>query len=398
VPEVTPEGILRCAGSAVIQPWARHEQHRRANPQKGPLGLRRPAQIMNRCDERVGHMHEHESNSPLAGKVVLITGGTGSFGRKFAQIVLKRCEPQAIRIYSRGELLQQQMREQFENDPRLRFFIGDVRDRSRLCRAMHGVDVVVHAAALKQVPACEYNPIEAVRTNVDGTANVIDAAIDNNVEKVVGISTDKAVHPVNLYGATKLVAEKLLVQGNAYAGGGRTRFSVVRYGNVMGSRGSVVPLFTRLRNSGRLPITDPRMTRFSITLEQGVDIVVRCLQWMVGGETFVPKLPSVRVIDLAKAIAPNCELEVVGIRPGEKLHEILIPEDEARNALEYDDHFIVLPQDPEWDFARFERGMGAKVRTEGFEYTSANNTAWLTPDELRAMIEDVGSHAGDDAR
>jgi len=321
---------------------------------------------------------------PLSGKVVLITGGTGSFGKKFTEIVLREHDPKAVRIFSRGEFLQLQMRQQFNDDPRLRFFIGDVRDRDRLYRAMDGVDIVVHAAALKQVPACEYNPIEAVKTNIDGAVNVINAAIDNEVEKVIAISTDKAVYPVNLYGATKLVAEKLFVQGNAYTGQHRTKFSVVRYGNVVGSRGSVIPLFLEQRRTGKITITDERMTRFWITLEQGVRFVISCIERMKGGEIFVPKIPSMRIVDLADVIAPGVEREIIGIRPGEKIHECLITEEEARHAREFDTYFVIEPEFPFWSKDSLD---GGKPLPEGFKYTSDTNTWWLTKEELKQMIE-----------
>lgn len=322
----------------------------------------------------------------LSGKVILITGGTGSFGKKFTEIVLKEHDPKAIRIFSRGEFLQLQMRQQFNDDPRLRFFIGDVRDRDRLYRAMDGVDIVVHAAALKQVPACEYNPIEAVKTNIDGAINVINAAIDNEVEKVIAISTDKAVYPVNLYGATKLVAEKLFVQGNAYTGKHRTRFSVVRYGNVVGSRGSVIPLFLEQRRTGKITITDERMTRFWITLEQGVRFVISCIERMKGGEIFVPKIPSMRIVDLADVIAPGAERKIIGIRPGEKIHECLITEEEARHTREFDTYFVIEPEFPFWSKDNLD---GGKPLPEGFKYTSNTNTWWLTKEELKQMIEEL---------
>ncbi len=321
----------------------------------------------------------------LTGKTILVTGGTGSFGRKFMEVVLKEHSPKAIRVYSRGEFLQEQMRRQLGDHPRLRFLIGDVRDRNRLYRAMKGVDIVVHAAALKQVPTCEYNPIEAVRTNIEGAANVIDAALDNGVDKVVTISTDKAVNPVNLYGATKLVAEKLFVQANAYRGTGPTRFSCVRYGNVVGSRGSVVQLFLQQRGNGKVTVTDARMTRFWITLEQGVRFVIRCLEQMRGGEVFVPKIPSMNIMDLVEAVAPGCDVEFVGIRPGEKLHEVLISEDEARHVLEMDDMFVVQPAHPWW---KTEEWAGAKPVPEDFRYASDTNERWLTVEELRRMIQE----------
>lgn len=323
----------------------------------------------------------------LDGKVILITGGTGSFGKKFTEIVLREYNPEAIRIFSRGEFLQLQMRQQFNNDPRLRFFIGDVRDRDRVYRAMDGVDIVVHAAALKQVPACEYNPIEAVKTNISGAVNVINAAIDNEVEKVVAISTDKAVYPVNLYGATKLVAEKLFIQANAYVGKHRTRFSVVRYGNVVGSRGSVIPLFLEQKRTGKITITDERMTRFWITLEQGVRFVISCIERMQGGEIFVPKIPSMRIVDLAEVIAPRAEREIIGIRPGEKLHECLITEEEARHAKEFDTYFVIEPEHPFWSKDNLD---GGRPLPEGFIYTSDTNTWWLKKEELRKMIEEMG--------
>ena len=317
-------------------------------------------------------------------KTILITGGTGSFGKKFTEILLSEHDPESVRIYSRGELLQMQMQNRFD-DSRLRFLIGDVRDRDRLYRAASGVDIIVHAAALKHVPACEYNPIEAVRTNVDGSVNVIDAAIDNSVEKVMAISTDKAVHPVNLYGATKMVAEKLFTQGNAYTGGKKTRFSCIRYGNVVGSRGSVIPLFKEQRKSGVITITDDRMTRFWITLEQGVRFVMDCIARMKGGETFVPKIPSMKVIDLANVIAPDATKKVIGIRSGEKLHEILLTEDEARHTREFDNYFVIEPEHPFWDKNNFN---DEKSLPEGFRYTSDNNDKWLTEDELGKIVDE----------
>lgn len=320
----------------------------------------------------------------LSGKTILLTGGTGSFGKKFTEMVLKEHNPKAIRIFSRGELKQQNMREQFNDNEKLRFFIGDVRDKDRLYRAMNGVDIVVHAAALKQVPTCEYNPIEAIRTNIDGAANVIDAAIDNGVEKVMAISTDKAVHPVNLYGATKLVAEKLFTQANAYAGERKTKFSCVRYGNVIGSRGSIVPLFLEQKKNGRITITDERMTRFWITLEQGVRFVTDCIERTKGGEVFVPKIPSMKVIDLADTIAPEAEKEIMGIRPGEKINEILLTEEEARHAKEFDSFFVIEPEHSFWGRNNFGEG---KPLPDGFEFTSNSNSSWLTKEKLKKMIE-----------
>jgi UDP-N-acetylglucosamine 4,6-dehydratase (inverting) len=320
----------------------------------------------------------------LQDKVILVTGGTGSFGQKFTQIVLQEQDPKVVRIFSRGELLQQDMRLKFNDDPRLRFFIGDVRDRERVYRAMNGVDIVVHAAALKQVPTCEYNPIEAVRTNVDGAVNVIDAAIDNGVGKVMAISTDKAVHPVNLYGATKLVAEKLFIQANAYTGGRETKFSCVRYGNVVGSRGSVVPLFLEQRKNNRITITDERMTRFWITLEQGVRFVIDCIGRMHGGEVFIPKIPSMKITDIADVLAPEAKREVIGIRLGEKLHEALMTEEEARQAKEFDNCFVIEPEFPFW---KKDNLAGGRPLSHDFKYTSDNNSWWLTKEELKSMVE-----------
>lgn len=320
----------------------------------------------------------------LRDKVILITGGTGSFGRKFTEIVFKEYEPKVIRIFSRGELLQHDMRIEFNDDPRLRFFVGDVRDRERVFRAMNGVDILVHAAALKQVPTCEYNPIEAVRTNIDGTVNVVDAAIDNNIERAIAISTDKAVHPVNLYGATKLVMEKLFIQANVYSGGIRPKFGCVRYGNVIGSRGSIIPLFLQQREKGRITITDERMTRFWITLEQGVRFVIDCIDRMHGGEVFIPKIPSMKVTDLADIIAPEAQKEFIGIRPGEKVDEILLTEEEARHAQEFDDCFVIEPEFPYWGEDRLE---GGRPFSEKIRYTSDNNSCWLTKAELERMIE-----------
>ena len=316
-------------------------------------------------------------------KTILITGGTGSFGKKITETLLSEHNPETVRIYSRGELLQMEMQNRFD-DSRLRFLIGDVRDRDRLYRAASGVDIIVHAAALKQVPACEYNPIEAARTNIDGAVNVIDAAIDNSVEKVIAISTDKAVHPVNLYGATKMVAEKLFIQGNAYTGRGNARFSCIRYGNVIGSRGSVIPLFKEQRKTGIITITDDLMTRFWITLEQGVRFVMDSLARMKGGEIFVPKISSMNILDLAEAIAPDAEKKIIGIRAGEKLHEILLTEDEARHTKEFDDYFVIEPEHPFWDAVNYKDGNAPPA---GFRYTSDNNDKWLTREQLKKIAE-----------
>ena len=317
-------------------------------------------------------------------KVILVTGGTGSFGKKFVEIMLNEYHPAKLIVFSRDELKQHEMRVAGFDHPSLRYFIGDVRDVDRLRRAMHGVDIVVHAAALKQVPACEYNPMEAVKTNILGSSNVVDAALDAGVQKVLALSTDKAVNPVNLYGATKLAAEKLFVQSNAYAGGMATRFSCVRYGNVVGSRGSVVPIFLQQRSNGRLTVTDQRMTRFWLTLEQGVRFVIRRIEQMRGGEVFVPKIPSMNLADLAKAIAPEAQLEFVGIRPGEKLHEVLISEDEARGTVELEDMFVVQPSGVLW-FGHEWQEQG-KALPDGFLYASNNNPQWLTVEQIKEMV------------
>lgn len=328
----------------------------------------------------------------LDDKVVVVTGGTGSFGQKFTEMVLQRYRPKRLIIFSRDELKQFEMRQRFPEDqyPCIRYFIGDVRDRDRLYRAFDGVDVVVHAAALKQVPACEYNPFEAIKTNILGAANIIDAAIDRGVGQVVALSTDKAANPVNLYGATKLCSDKLFTAGNSYAGQRSTRFSVVRYGNVVGSRGSVVPFFMKLRESGVIPITDPRMTRFWITLEQGVEFVLKSLLRMRGGEVFVPKIPSMNIMDLAEAIAPGCETKIVGIRPGEKLHEVMVPHDDARRTLEYDDYFAILPTSLDGEVQDATQAFGGKLCSEDFHYSSETNTHWLTVEELRSMVASSG--------
>jgi UDP-N-acetylglucosamine 4,6-dehydratase len=328
----------------------------------------------------------------LDDKVILVTGGTGSFGRKFTEIVLSRYRPRKLIIFSRDELKKFEMAQRFPRDlhPCLRWFIGDVRDRDRLYRAFDGVDVVVHAAALKQVPACEYNPLEAVKTNVLGAANIIDAAIDRNVWRVIALSTDKAANPVNLYGATKLCSDKLFTVANNYAGSHGTRFGVVRYGNVAGSRGSVIPFFLKLHATGEaLPITDPRMTRFWITLEQGVRFALDSLGRMQGGEIFVPRIPSMNMMDLARAIAPDCQTKVIGIRPGEKLHEVMITEDDARNTVEYDDYFAILPSSDDSDAAAYAAQHGGRPCTEGFRYSSDANTRWLGVDDLRHMLQSI---------
>ena len=323
----------------------------------------------------------------LGGKTVLITGGTGSFGNKLVEILLERHDPEAIRIYSRDELKQSELRRRFaDHDSRMRYLIGDVRDLGRLARAMRGVDVVVHAAALKQVPACEYNPFEAVQTNVVGAENVVSASIENDVPLTIALSSDKAVNPVNLYGATKLCAEKIVTQGNAYSGDSAARFSSVRYGNVVGSRGSVIPLFKAQLPTGVLTITDERMTRFWITLEQAVEFVLDSLGRMGGGEIFVPRIPSMRVTDVAAALAPDAERRVIGIRPGEKLHEVLLTEDESRHSLETDNGYVILPEHVSWRLREVENGRGLPP---GFRYSSDNNEHWLDVDELREMASNV---------
>ncbi len=318
-------------------------------------------------------------------KVVLVTGGTGSFGKKFIEVMLKEHAPAKLIVFSRDEQKQHEMRQMGFDDPALRYFIGDVRDTQRLRRAFEGVDTVVHAAALKQVPACEYNPMEAVKTNILGSSNVIDAALDAGVERVIALSTDKAVNPINLYGATKLAAEKLFIQSNAYAGGRKTRFACVRYGNVVGSRGSVVPVFLRQREDGVVSITDERMTRFWISLDQGVHFVIRCLEQMQGGEVFVPKIPSMKVVDLARAVAPEAKVNIIGIRPGEKLHEVLISEDEARTVVEMDDMYVVQPAEALW-FGHAWTKSGKSIADE-FRYASNTNTEWLSVDQIQKIVE-----------
>ncbi|HET8985291.1 MAG TPA: UDP-N-acetylglucosamine 4,6-dehydratase (inverting) [Trueperaceae bacterium] len=320
----------------------------------------------------------------LDDKSILITGGTGSFGKKFTRAVLDRTNARRVIVFSRDELKQYEMQQSYVGERRLRFFLGDVRDRDRLYRALDGIDAVVHAAALKQVPAAEYNPFEAVKTNIQGAQNVIDACVDRGVKRVVALSTDKASSPINLYGATKLVSDKLFVQGNSYAGSKGTRFAVVRYGNVVGSRGSVVPFFLERAKTGVLPITDERMTRFFITLDQGVEFVLSSLERMVGGELFVPKIPSMRVTELAKAIAPDARIEVVGIRPGEKLHEEMISVDDARRTIDVGDRYVIQPEFGWWTSQHLTGG-GVP---EGFAYTSDRNDDWLSADQLRAMLAD----------
>ncbi len=319
----------------------------------------------------------------LSNQTILVTGGTGSFGTKFTEIALKEFRVKILRIFSRGELKQQGMQHQFNDDDRLRFFIGDVRDRDRLNRAMNNVDVVIHAAALKQVPACEYNPIEAVKTNIDGAINIIDAAINNRVKKVLALSTDKAVYPINLYGATKLVAEKLFIQANAYAGRRGTMISCVRYGNVIGSRGSLIPVLKKQVEKGIVTITHEDMTRFWITQEQAVHFVISCIERMQGREIFVPKIPSMKVIDLVQVIAPKAQRKIIGIRPGEKIHETLLTQEEARYSKEFPKYFVIEPEFPLWGKV-VSKG---KALPENFEYASENNNWWLTKENLAEMLK-----------
>ena len=326
----------------------------------------------------------------LNDKVILITGGTGSFGREFTGVIFKKYKPKKVIILSRDEFKQYQMAKVFpDNEYPIRYFLGDIRDKNRLCRAFEGVDYVVHAAALKQVPALEYNPTEAVKTNVDGADNIVDAAIDKGIKKVVVLSTDKAVNPINLYGATKLVAEKIFIAANAYAGK-TVKFSVVRYGNVVGSRGSVIPLFLNFKkqNIKEFSVTDERMTRFWITLEQSVELVIKALKESVGGEVFVPKISSMKIVDLAKAIEPKCRFKIIGIRPGEKIHETLISEDEARKVKVFDGIYVILPQffESKEVHKKYERYPSVP---NGFVYQSDKNDKWLTVQELKEIIKEI---------
>jgi UDP-N-acetylglucosamine 4,6-dehydratase (inverting) len=330
----------------------------------------------------------------LNNKSILITGGTGSFGKKFIEMIFGRYNPSRVIVYSRDEFKQDAVKKMFQTKldkeqlSKLRFFIGDVRDRDRLYRAFKGVDYVIHAAAMKQVPACEYNPFEAIKTNIHGAQNIIDAALDCGVKKVVALSTDKAVNPINLYGGTKLVSDKLFISANAYSGGKGTIFSVVRYGNVAGSRGSVIPFFQELIDRGEteLPITDFRMTRFWITLEEGVELVFKALAESKGGETYISKIPSFKIVDLAKAMLPDCILEEVGIREGEKLHEVMIPKDESRMTFEYEKHYIIYPHFNWWNSEKFFTN-GGRVIEEGYEYNSGTNSEWLGVNELKQKVQ-----------
>lgn len=322
-------------------------------------------------------------------KSILVTGGTGSFGKKFVETILLRYpEIERVVVYSRDELKQFEMAQQFSPQVyrQIRYFIGDVRDRERLAKAMEGIDIVIHAAALKQVPACEYNPFEAIKTNIHGAQNVIEAAIERGVKQVVALSTDKAAAPINLYGATKLCSDKLFVAANNFRGRHDIKFSVVRYDNVMGSRGSVIPFFLEKRHEGVLPITDERMTRFNITLEEGVSLVLYALENMWGGEIFVPKIPSYRITDVAAAIAPDCRLNVVGIRPGEKLHEEMITMTDALNTVEFEKYFVILPSIPLWEVGRFTDAFNGRLCSDGFCYNSGTNDEWLSVEDIRQLI------------
>jgi UDP-N-acetylglucosamine 4,6-dehydratase/5-epimerase len=324
----------------------------------------------------------------LNGKTILITGGTGSFGTKFLETVLQEHDPAAIRVFSRDELKQSELQRRFADEDRLRYLVGDVRDLPRLMRATRGVDVIIHAAALKQVPACEYNPFEAVQTNILGAEHLVTAAIENDVPLTLALSTDKAVNPVNLYGATKLCAEKIFTQGNAYAADSAARFASVRYGNVVGSRGSVIPLFKAQAETGVLTITDERMTRFWITLEQAVHFVLDCLELAHGGEVFVPKIPSMRVSDIAEALAPDAEKRYIGIRPGEKLHEVLLTEDEARHATRIEKGFVIMPEYASWAITKVPEG---QPLPDGFRYSSDTNDEWLDVEALREMAAPIAA-------
>lgn len=339
------------------------------------------------------HYSHQNLISEFEGKSILITGGTGSFGRAFVKKVLNECKPKRLIVYSRDELKQYEMAQEFnEKDyPCMRYFIGDVRDQARLSMAFKGVDYVIHAAALKHVPAAEYNPMECIRTNVNGAENVVNAAINNNVRQVIALSTDKAANPINLYGASKLASDKIFVAANNISGAGGCRFSVVRYGNVVGSRGSVIPFFQKLIESGAeaLPITDKRMTRFWITLPQSVDFVLSCLDMMQGGEIFVPRIPSMNIVDLAKAMAPGKELNYIGIRPGEKLHECMIPCDLAPNTLKFKDRYIITPSFAFWDCGSCD-ALGGEAVEDGFSYESDKNDEWLDQDGLQRLLKDLG--------
>lgn len=324
--------------------------------------------------------------SVINDKTVLVTGATGSFGKKFIRHVLKNYKPKKLIVFSRDELKQFEMQQELQV-PNLRYFLGDVRDKERLYRAFDGVETVVHAAAMKQVPASEYNPMEAIKTNIIGAENVINVCIDQEVKHVIALSTDKAANPANLYGATKLCSDKLFVAANALSGRHKTNFSVVRYGNVIGSRGSVIPFFMKMKATGTLPITDPRMTRFWITLDQGIQFVLDSFERMRGGEVFIPKIPSMGIMDVAKAVAPECETEIIGIRPGEKLHEIMITPDDAINTAEFDDHFTIQPAADWWDQKQYLESTGGRAVADDFQYSSDVNDDWMTSDDLKKLLE-----------
>lgn len=341
---------------------------------------------MRQCAE----VSKHENGwNMFNDKTILITGGTGSFGKKCTEVILSEYSPKKLIIFSRDEFKQYEMAQLFPETvyPCMRYFIGDVRDKERLQRALHKVDYVIHAAALKQVPAAEYNPTECIKTNINGAQNVINVAADRGVKKVLALSTDKAANPINLYGATKLCSDKLFVAANSFVAQDETRYAVVRYGNVLGSRGSVVPLFLKQKETGKLTVTDPRMTRFWITLEQGVRFVLSCFEHMVGGELFVPKLPSMNIMELAKAIGPECFVETMGIRPGEKIHEVMITTDDARMTLEFKDYYVIKPEN-NYLLKRFAEFGGSPV-PEGFEYSSGSNPTQLSSKELRSMLHQI---------
>lgn len=338
----------------------------------------------------------------LENKSILVTGGTGSFGKKFVERVLTNYDIKKIIIYSRDEYKQDVLKKYLlkkypEKISKVRFFIGDVRDKDRIKRATKDVDYIVHAAAMKQVPSCEYNPFEAIKTNIYGAQNIIDAAIDNNVRKVIALSTDKAVNPINLYGGTKLVSDKLFISANAYSGQCRTRFSVVRYGNVAGSRGSIIPFFKNIieQNEKEIPITDERMTRFFISLEEGVNLVLKALKESKGGETYISKIPSFKITDIAKAMLDDCKFKIIGIREGEKLHEVMITKDDSRNTYEYDKHYIIYPNFEWWNFEKHFTP-GGKLIEDGFEYNSGNNIDWLSIDQLRERLNDLNLYTKDE--
>ena len=330
----------------------------------------------------------------LSNSVIFVTGGTGSFGHKFVSMTLEKYNPKKIIIYSRDEMKQWEMAKKYKNDPRVRFFIGDVRDKERLYRALDGVDYVVHAAATKIVPTAEYNPFECIKTNINGAMNLIDACIDKKVKRVVALSTDKASSPINLYGATKLASDKLFVAGNAYSGANGTTFSVVRYGNVMGSRGSVIPFFMSLNKDEKIPVTDERMTRFMITLEQGVELVWHAFEDMVGGEIYVKKIPSMNILEIAKAVVPDREIEVIGIRPGEKLHEQMIGAEDAYYTYEYAEHFKILPNINGWEHSQERIKNGTRV-PDGFIYSSDNNSEWMSGEELKDWVDSKKDRIGE---